>query len=99
MQAARIPFTQVDWTPKLASALEAAVANIHALNACISSSILLRFWQTRAALTGYAVALRLQQLPFEEADVFAHFCDVRLPGREIPDTSSGPFDDVSRQNR
>ena len=89
------PFASLPWSPELALAMEAALSRVHALDARISSSILLRVWQTRAALTGYAEALRLQQLPIEEVDVFSHFCDVRLPGRAIPDTSGAPYDEFA----
>ena len=91
MQRARNPLTDVTWTPDLVTALADASAAIGALDARVSNSLLTVVWQNRVKLTGYAAALRLQQEPIEEVDVFSHFCGLRLPGREIPQTNSDPY--------
>jgi hypothetical protein len=88
MIAAPKSLAEVVWTPDLVAELEAASAAIAALDASVSNSLLLRVWQTRAALSGYAAALRLQHEPLDEIDVFSHFCGIKLPGREPVETTS-----------
>ncbi len=61
---------------------------------CSGSARYKRFQQLTAASLANescASALQLQREPVEEIDVFSHFCGIKIPGRELTETTCDPF--------
>jgi hypothetical protein len=85
-----LPFTALAWSPDLAAALAEAAAAIARLDARITVSLVAPAWKLRASWTGYASALRLQQIPLEEIDIIASKCSILLAGRKPPETAWVP---------
>ena len=76
----------------MAVLLERATAAVSRLDARIASSPFASAWRLRASWTGYAAALKLQQVPLEELDIIAEHCGVRVPGRGVPVTAERPLE-------
>jgi hypothetical protein len=85
-----LPFTAISWSPDLAEALAEASAAIARLDARIAVSFVAPAWKLRARWTGYASALRLQQIPLEEIDIIAAHCSIVLAGRKPPEMAWVP---------
>lgn len=86
-----LPFTALTWTPALAGALAETTAAIARLDARITANSVAPAWKMRASWTGYAAALRLQQVELEEIDIIAEQCGLRLAGRPLLPTAGAPF--------
>ncbi len=81
----------VPWTAELASALESAALAIARLDARVSASSVAAAWSLRAAWSGYAIALQLQGVEIDEAEVFSWGTGFHLPGRQQRSSLEDPF--------
>lgn len=86
-----MPFTNLAWSPDLASALAYASAAIGRLDARICASSFAPAWCLRASWMGYATALRLQKFEIDEIDLIASECGLQLAGRPRLETVGDPF--------
>lgn len=91
MARAPLPLAALAWTPDLVGSLADAATAIGRLDGRIFRSSVASAWRLRASWTGYSTALRLQQVPLEEIDIIAHYCGIRLAGREPTSTVGEPF--------
>lgn len=87
-----MPFTALPWTADLVGALVETSSVIARLDARISASSLAPAWSLRATWTGYAQALRLQQVEVDEIDIISWQCGVRLPRRPLFHTTDNPIE-------
>ncbi|MCW1431971.1 hypothetical protein OLX23_22910 [Novosphingobium sp. JCM 18896] len=70
----------------MVNAIASCSAAIARLDARICASSVRAAWVRRAAWSGYAKALQLQQVELDEIDAFSWGCGLKLPGRAQPTT-------------
>lgn len=89
---AKTPVYVPSYSAKMVTALAAATAAIARLDARICGTPVRQAWQQRAAWSGYAQALNLQQAEIAEIDVFSWACALKIPGRALRATHLDVFD-------